>query len=195
MMPHFIVIEALDGVGKTTLTTTLAQRLGAVATNTPGDTLREVSGRVLQGLGPNQEARCLFYAASVLAAGGRALKLVEGGVSVVMDRYWLSTIAYARARGVTESFREIEALVPTPDLTVLLTLDESARRARLGGRGLTSADRETLDPTFRERVLREMCSDERAMGLRPTLVLDVGLRSPAALVDEIVAHLHGVAAK
>ena len=60
MKPLFIALEALDGVGKTTLAHSLASRLGGVAMNTPGDDLRKVSRAVLGGLGPHQGARCLF---------------------------------------------------------------------------------------------------------------------------------------
>lgn len=85
MRPVFIALEALDGVGKTTLARSLAARIGGVAMNTPGDGLRDVSGAVLEGLGPHQEARCLFYAASVIARGAEARRMVDGGASVVMD--------------------------------------------------------------------------------------------------------------
>lgn len=61
--------------------------LGGVTMNTPGDALRAVSGQILDGLGPNQEARCLFYAGSVIARGREARELVEAGHVVVMDRY------------------------------------------------------------------------------------------------------------
>ena len=43
--------------------------------------------------------------------------------------------SWARAHGVTTNFAEIEALVPSPDITVLLTLDEEERQRRLRSRG------------------------------------------------------------
>jgi len=153
--------------------------------NTPGDQLREVSDVVLGGLGEHQEARCLFYASSVLAQGAAARRAVGAGVPVVMDRYWLSTISYARARGVTASFDDVESLVVAPDLTVLLVLDEEERQRRLRGRGFTTADRETLDAGFRDRVRAEMMSHERALRLRPALILDVTGLDP----DEVLARL------
>ena len=191
MRPVFIALEALDGVGKTTLARSLAARIGGVAMNTPGDGLREVSGAVLQGLGPHQDARCLFYAATVLARGAEARRTVDDGASVVMDRYWLSTISYARARGVTESFGEVEALVPAPDLTVLLVVDEAERSARLQARGLTAADRETLDSAFRDRVLGEMVSRDRRPELRPGLELDVTGLGPADALEAVEERVAG----
>ncbi len=184
MSPRFIVLEALDGVGKTTIAQGLAAALDAVAMNTPGDALRVLSGEVLAGLGPHQTARCLFYAGSVLARGAEARAIVDGGRSVVMDRYWLSTVAYARARGVSADLSGIEALVPPPDVTLLLTLDEGERRRRLATRGLTAADRETLDPAFRERVLAELRAP-RGAGLGPSVDVDLTGAPPAEALRRV----------
>ena len=179
----FIVLESLDGVGKTTLTKGLAERLQGVAMNTPGKQLRQISNKILDGLGPNQEARCLFYASSVIAKGAEARRLVQAGNFAIMDRYWLSTISYARARGVHHSLHDIEAMIPRPDLTILLTLDESIRKKRLNKRGLTAADRETLDPTFREVVLTAMTDPNRVPGLQPQISIDLTGKSEDVAVS------------
>jgi len=153
----FITIDALDGVGKTTLVARLAERLGGHALDTPGALLRPLRESVLDALGPCQVARCVFYASTVIAQGTLARRLADAGQPVVMDRYWPSTLAYARARGVHATFSDIERAVPPPDLAILLTLDEPERVARLKGRGLvTDADAETLDPVFRACVEREL---------------------------------------
>ncbi len=169
----FIVLEALDGVGKTTLVNLVAERLGGLAMDTPGPALRATAGGVLEALGDHQTARALFYAASVLAAGERANRVVRAGQTVVMDRYWLSTLSYARARGVTVDLASIEGTVPLPDMTVLVTLDEEERQRRLLARGCTTADRETMDERFRHRVLSEMRSTARRRALRPTVEVNL----------------------
>lgn len=157
--PLFVTLDALDGVGKTTLVRNLAKRLGAHAMDTPGLELRKLREQILEGLGPDQLARCVFYASTVIAQGGRARALADRGGTVVMDRYWPSTLAYARARGVDASLDDLARLVPRPDVAILLTVDEEERKRRLDARaGSTAADRETLAPAFRERVLRELRS-------------------------------------
>ena len=194
MKPLFIVLEALDGVGKTTLAQGLATRLGGEFMNTPGESLRAVGPAVLAALGDNQQARCLFYAASVVAQGARARKLTQGGTTVVMDRYWLSTVSYARARGVADSLEDVEVIVPVPDLTLVLTLDEAERTRRMTERGYTQADRETLDPVFRAVVHAEMTSPERASGLRPQLIVDLTECDVSAALDRVVQQIEGWAA-
>lgn len=189
MKPAFIVLEALDGVGKTTLAEGLAARLGGITMNTPGDALRGVSSEILDGLGPNQEARCLFYASSVLARGREARDLVEAGGIVVMDRYWLSTVSYARARGVEADLDQVEALVPPPDVTVLLTLDEDERQRRMLARGYTAADRETLDAGFRACVMAEMHRTNRSTSLQPGVTVDLTNATPAEGIDRVVRAL------
>lgn len=182
----FIVLEALDGVGKTTLARDLAHRLGGVSMDTPGPELRAVSPTVLAGLGPDQDARCLFYAASVLALGRRARDLADTGTIVIMDRYWLSTVSYARTRGATVALDAVERSVPRPDITVLLTLDEDERQRRLHSRGFTAADRETLSPRFRASVLHEMMSAVRLTALRPTVTVDLTNADPGRAVLRVI---------
>ena len=156
MKAKMIVLESLDGVGKTTLGKRLASQINGIYLNTPGPVLRSLSDQILPCLKNSQTAQSLFYAASVLSVGKQARQMVEDGVSVVIDRYWLSTISYARARGVTLNFNAIEESVPKPDVTILLTIDEALRQQRLVERGFSSADRETLEPKFRETVWTEM---------------------------------------
>ena len=182
----FVTIDGLDGVGKTTLTKNLARYHGGIATDTPGVALRPVLNSVLAGLGEHQTARCLFYAASVLVAGHNARALADAGQFVIMDRYWLSTIAYARARGVSVDLSALESIVPVPDLTVLLTCDEAERRRRLANRLNTPEDLETYDIKFHETVLREMRSTARRPELRPAEV-DSTDADCAATVQRVLA--------
>lgn len=182
MSAPFIVLEGLDGVGKTTLARALAQSLGGVLLDTPGASLRLLRREILDGLGPHQTARCLFYAATVLVVGTEARRIADAGTPVVVDRYWLSTRAYALARGVTMGFDDIESTVPRTDVTVLLTLDEVERCRRLEVRGPTAADRETMDPRFRTTVITDM---RRPGPHAPNVEVDVTALEPTAGVHAL----------
>lgn len=188
MSVMFIAIEGLDAVGKTTVTDALAQHLRGEAMNTPGPVLRPLSDRILAALGDDQTARCLFYAASVLAQGRRARGIADRGGVVVMDRYWMSTISYARARGVVADLSAVEMIVPMPDATLLLTLDEGERVRRLGSRGATAADIETLEEAFRNTVMREMRRATRAQGPRP-IEVDLSGADRAEAVRRVLSAL------
>jgi len=155
-MNKFIALEGLDGVGKTTLAKDLAEKLGGVYMSTPGDRFADYRGFIIDALGDDQLGRALFYASTVSAQGRRALRQVAVGRSVIMDRYWPSTIAYATARGVDVN---LEALTPgfvLPDLVVLITLDEKERRSRLSNRSVTAEDLETLCPNFTQSVMGQL---------------------------------------
>lgn len=146
MRGRLIVIEGLDGTGKSTLASRLALALGAAHRTTPGEQIRSVRGAFDAAFEVCPVSRSLAYGASVVAEGRRAQALLRAGQDVVMDRYWLSTLAYAPPEA-RSALRAMGDLVVPADLTLLLTLPEERRRARLLGRGaLSDADALTLGP-------------------------------------------------
>lgn len=157
-MGKFIVLEGLDGVGKSTLAHGLARTLDATLMSTPGTEFAILRGEVLSALQDDQLAKALFYAATVSFQGRKAIEKVRHGGTVVMDRYWASTVAYAKARGVTSNLDALTSDFAKPDITVLLTLDEDQRVTRLTQRGTTTEDIETLCPTFRTFVMQELAA-------------------------------------
>jgi len=162
-MPYFIVLEGLDGVGKSTLARRLANECGYQLMTTPGTQLLSIRSDIIKGLGNSQTARALFYAATVQAEGEKARTLNKQGKTVVMDRYRASTIAYAHERGVTLDLNTVLSQAVKPHLSILLTLDEAERQYRLKQRGTTAEDIETLTPGFRDGVisrLKSMCDTE-----------------------------------
>lgn len=140
-----IVVEGLDGTGKTTASRALARHLGAAWMTTPGAELREVRDRFDAAFSQDPVARSLAYGASVLEVGTRAARLRDEGQTVVIDRYWPSTLAYAppAARPALEA---MEPCVVRPDRVFFLDAADEVRRARMQARGMSEADRQTLDP-------------------------------------------------
>lgn len=172
-MGYFIAVEGLDGIGKSTLVQNLAETFSGHSMSTPGNSLRDIRKVVMNDFSDDELAKALFYAASVSSQGKKARKMAESGEWIFMDRYWDSTIAYAKARGVTAYLEYLSEILPPPDLTVLLLLDESERQRRLHARGATAEDMETLDPGFRQSVLDELQA-------RASLVVDISGYEPLA---------------
>ncbi|MCX6876542.1 MAG: dTMP kinase [Verrucomicrobia bacterium] len=145
-MPNgtLIVIEGIDGTGKSTQVRRLAEWLTSqgrevVASREPTDgpwgrKLREsaASGRLSAAdeLAYFLEDRRQHVAAVIAPA-------LAAGKVVVLDRYYFSTMAYQGARGFdpTEIRRLNEAFAPVPDLLLILDLEVAAAHGRIGSRG------------------------------------------------------------
>lgn len=189
----FISFEGLDGVGKTTLVESVASALGAVSLAMPG-VPRPVAHAVFTSLGHDATSRCLFHAACARAIGQQARAVTATGRNVVVDRYWLSSIAYARARAARIDLTAVELAIPAPDLTLLLTVDEEERCRRLEARGATAVDRETMDRGFRDAALAEMLRTDRNTAFEPAVAVDLSRRTPAEALSTVLNTLrqHGV---
>ncbi len=148
LMAGFIVIEGIDGCGKSTVAKRVARGLGkrAVFTREPTDTW--MGRAVREGMGkevsPYTDA-LLFMADRAQHTEKIASWLAEGKL-VVCDRYYHSTVAYQAAslKGVFEgdSFEWLlEAnlrISIRPDLTVLLVIPPELSLERIKGRSSLS---------------------------------------------------------
>jgi dTMP kinase len=158
------VLEGAEGVGKTTQVRRLADRLEAqgVACRSfrePGGTPLGDEIRALL-LAPGAEVGSRAEALLFMAARAQLLERVEAllaeGVTVVLDRFFLSTYAYQIVgRGLPpELVRAANELATgrlVPDLTLLLSCDPDVARRRMLARG--GLDRMELEEAgFHERV-------------------------------------------
>lgn len=128
-----IVIEGIDGTGKSTLAAELAETLrqrgrSVLLTYEPthgpyGRRLRELAIAGREEVTPEEETE-LFIADRREHVAQEIGPALAAGQTVVMDRYYYSTMAYQGARGVDPA--QIEArhrdFAPQPDLLVLLDL-------------------------------------------------------------------------
>lgn len=189
MRGRLIVVEGLDGVGKSTLSRGLAAALGAEWRTTPSPALRQHRVAFDDAYRSVPAASQLFYAATVVHAATEAEAVRRAGRDVVFDRYWCTTRAYARAAGSPLDLEEVEHALPAADVTLLVDLEESERRARLDRRGSSELDRATLDPTRRSALRNEL----RAALTRPIAgrarILDVSGLGPDEAVRAALAEI------
>lgn len=149
---RIVVIEGLDGCGKSTVAQQLSVLLDADLLTTPTAELRAVRPQFDAAFRESPAAHSLACGATVIEAGQRALRRVAEGRAVVIDRYWLSTLVYA-PDPARPALAGMEPLVPAPDLTFYLHAPLPVRQARLGGRPqVTEHDRRTLDPAEDARL-------------------------------------------
>lgn len=155
-MAHLLIaIEGIDGVGKTTTATRLAEKTGARLLRLPPEDMQLQGAELLADLG--SIARYAYYVAAALRVSERA-KLNDG--VVLVDRYIDSAHAMHAplASELESTFRELP--IVEPDLVILLEAREEVRRTRLETRGrpLDSYEEALNDDTFRETVLSRLRS-------------------------------------
>jgi dTMP kinase len=135
-----IVLEGIDGAGKTTQAGLLAERLASrgrnVRTFRCPDPETEI-GRLARervrrdGILPSYSLFALF-SADRLDKAPQIRSLLARGHVVVFDRYSPSELAYGGAAGLPERWLEaVEEPMPRPDLVVLLDIDAEIAGERL----------------------------------------------------------------
>lgn len=148
----FIVLEGIDGSGTTTQGNLLAltlEREGvpALFTHQPskgplGQSLRRLLSSAAEDPSRAWDCMALLFAADRLDHVAREIEpALSSGVTVVCDRYDLSSLAYQSATSPAGEaalpwLRALNARAPRPDLTLVLDIDADIaerRRALRGG--------------------------------------------------------------
>jgi dTMP kinase len=128
----FIVIEGIDGVGKSTCAELLTNRMDAVLYKTPPKIFEKIRKKI-ENFGDKQ-VRFNFYLASVIYASNEIRKLVLHH-PVICDRYIYSTIAYHKGMKVNLSYINIKQIpIISPDFSFYLYARENIRKQRINSR-------------------------------------------------------------
>lgn len=128
--PLFLVIEGLDGVGKSTQARALAELLG-------GNTTREPTAAARDTISAERDphARALLFAADRRRHQRRLGGLLTKRGPTICDRYTLSMLAYQSAAGCDLGWlADLDRGVRVPDLTIFLDLPVSEAAARVAKR-------------------------------------------------------------
>lgn len=140
MKPKFIVLEGIDGSGTTTQAHRLVEHLGsarAVFTCEPtGEPIGRMIRTVLSGdheVDPRTLA--LLFAADRREHLRAIRESLHAGLTVVCDRYVLSSWAYQSLQNPLAWIKAINEDFIVPDLLILLDLDPAIAEQRRAHRG------------------------------------------------------------
>jgi len=153
---RLIVLEGIDGTGKTTLAARLAAALRdagkrVVETREPwtsraGMELRRVLAAKERTTSGEQELE-LFHADRAEHVAAVVAPALARGDWVVQDRTYWSTAAYQGARGIAVAriLERSRAIAPAPDLTVLLELSPERALERIAAHRAAASSFERLE--------------------------------------------------
>jgi dTMP kinase len=192
---RLIVVEGIDGAGKSTQVRRLAEALrrdgrSVVESREPTDGPwgRKIRASAAAGrMSLDDELHAFIEDRKEHVARVIEPALARGDI-VLLDRYYFSTIAYQGARGgdVDVIRRMNEAVAPRPDLVLLIDFDPQAGLRRIReSRGDVPDDFERLDQLEAIRaIFRELAADD------PTLFRTIeGDRPPDAVFEDLSAHV------
>ncbi len=188
----FIVVEGIDGTGKSTLAQALQERLKRMGVSclctfepTDGQWGRKLRDSFTGGerLSLDEELE-LFIKDREEHVETEIVPALEAGRTVICDRYYLSTMAYQGARGMDMAeIRRRNRPFPVPDIAFLLELPVYAAVERItGNRG------EALNNFEKEEYLGRVAENFRAMNDPFIIRLDASV-SQEELIDAAMRHI------
>jgi len=192
----FIVIEGADGVGSTTQSKLLVDALikrgmPAIYTAEPSD--REIgkfTRSSIRGGGKfSEKTLALLFAADRLDHYESVIEpALRSGVSVVSDRYILSSLAYQTLGGTSvEWLEQVNAFAPAADHTFLISLPFEDAWARIATR---ISEGKIAEDVFdkREKQLAIHSNYSSILGRVAGIEVD-GSGAPLEILSRVLAHL------
>ncbi len=187
-MKH-IAIEGMDGVGKTTTSKLLADRLGyefvdknlrfLFDENDSYENYFKIRDKV--NASPDRLFTSWFY-----GLGNIYLHTMYEDKCVVTDRYFLSNYAWSGTNDNTEVFDLLVKKLRFPDLTVILYANDEAIKTRILGRDINDTDIKKVQ-IAKEKYEKMICFCEHYK--MPYMVVDSSNLSPDEVVEVIMKRI------
>ena len=200
MKGKFIVFEGIDGTGKGTLLKLVTEELERLtnghyhSTRLPGgskvgEEVRKILFETVKTANISNDAIELLFMANATHDTEREIRpRLDKGITVVIDRYHASHLAYAEERRPTgESVRQLSKSFASvkPDLTVLLIGDPEVLLSRARGRGDGKQEAKAWNDVEIQRRVQDHYL--RSCGGDPTtLVVDTTWADPAWTFEMLI---------
>ncbi len=189
-MTGFLVLEGIDGCGKSSAAEAVAKRIGprAYLTREPTDSWLGEAVRKGDDSDVSPYTDALMFMADRANHTLEIAEQVRAGRLVVCDRYYHSTVAYQsaslRRKALGDQFEWLldanTRISIKPDVTVILVLDPEAALDRISGR-------EELSRFEKLDFLREVQENyHRLAGLDDTIIEIDASRDQESIVEEIL---------
>jgi len=137
-----IAVEGIDGSGKTTIAGYIKEVLEdfgfkAEVLKEPSDSAYGKMIKQSQERFPPEKELELFILDRVEDVEKNILPRINRCISVVMDRYYYSTVAYQGALGIdpNDILKKNEEIAPKPDLTLIIDVSPETALKRIAERG------------------------------------------------------------
>ena len=189
-MQH-IAIEGMDGVGKTTASKLLAERLGYKFIDKNLRVLFDDNGSYDNYIRIRDKVNASLdrlFTAWFYALGNIYLHTAHEKENIVTDRYFLSNYAWSGTENNDEVYDLLVKKLGFPDLTVILYADEHAILSRLRHRDELDSDikKVTLAKEKYEKMIY-FCEKYKM----PYMVIDTINLSPEEVVEVIMKRIEG----
>jgi dTMP kinase len=170
---RFVVLEGVDGCGKTTQQTMLVDRLRGQGVAAAQYSFPRKDGPVssliegyLRGVdGPSEffepEVVSLLFALDRYMSRKEIISILNAGINLILSRYWYSNVVFQSVRlpyglqqeDFTEWVISLDERMPVPDGVILLDIEPSeAYRRMLSSRGSVDMDRLEKDALLQKEA-------------------------------------------
>ncbi len=182
-LPNFVVVEGLDGVGKTTLAKFLQDKLDYIYMYSIPQKFIDLRHELLASV--NAQAKFLYYLSGILAMQDELREHLKQGNRVVIDRYIYTTLAYHQALQVDTSFISMtEFPIVWPDRCLLLVVSEESRMKRLGKN--KKIEPHEVDTQYMRLAQKALIS------MTGMSVIDTNEKTADVVFEEVKIYLYGV---
>jgi thymidylate kinase len=141
MKINSILVEGIDGAGKTSVATWLANHLNMVYHRIPIGNFKTCS-HLFNADQVSLQERFSFYAGANIYTSMTVSQMVADGKRVVLDRYFPSTICYHDLTGeIPDQYENIFRSLMRPDLVLFINTEYETILSRLANRDFSPNDK------------------------------------------------------